>query len=99
MKVYFEKTERLRNDESLLFLTTINSFKAASWNFILRWIKNLLGLAGINANVFKPYLTHNASTSYTKQKVLIETILKTEGRRSLRTFTTFYGEPAMEADF
>ena len=30
MKVYFEKTERLRNDESLLFLTTINSFKTAS---------------------------------------------------------------------
>ena len=98
MKTYLEKTGRLRDGESLLFLTTVNSFKAASNNIILRWIKNLLGLAGINTNVFKPHWTHSASISYTEQKVPMENILKAEGWRSFRTVAIFYGETVMEAE-
>lgn len=55
--LYFQNIKTIkksvRNDENLLFLTSMKQIKFASKNTILCWIKNLLGIAGISKNLFK----------------------------------------------
>ena len=46
--------------------------------------------AGIDMTIFTPYSTRSASTSKAATKVPIETVLKTRGWPSMRTFANYY---------
>lgn len=58
-------------------ITYSKPYKPASFDTISRWIKNELGIAGINTNVYKPQSCRSASTSRTRVNgVSITDILK-----------------------
>ena len=47
---------------------------------------------GIDMTVLTPHLTRSDSTSKGATKVPIETVLKTEGWRSMRTFVIYFNK-------
>ena len=89
---YLERTKNLRNDEKLL-ISTIKPHKAATKSTVSRWIKFVMGKAGIDT-AFKPHSTRAAATSKAKLSgVPIETIIKTAGWSSTSVFAKFYDKP------
>ena len=93
---YLERTKNLRNDEKLL-ISTIKPHKAATKSTVSRWIKFVMGKAGIDT-AFKPHSTRAAATSKAKLSgVPIETIIKTAGWSSTSVFAKFYDKPVTKA--
>ena len=65
--------------------------KPASYDTISRWIKDELGMAGINGNVYKPHSCWSATTNKARNNgVSITDILKRRCWKSQNTFTKFY---------
>ena len=48
--------------------------------------------------LFSPHSTRSASTSYAKNCLPLDSILKAEGRRSMKTFAQFYDKPIETRD-
>ena len=67
--------------------------KLASSDTISRWIKDELGMAGINTNDYKPHSCRSASMSKAKDNgVSITDILKWGCWKRQNTFTKFYSK-------
>ena len=67
--------------------------KPPSSDTISRWIKEELGMAGINTNVYKPHSCRSAWTSKARDNgVSISGILKPGCWKSQNTFTKFYSK-------
>ena len=76
----------LMGSTTCLFITTSKPYRPASKDTLTRWIKSVLHDAGIDMTIFTPHSTRLASTSKAATKVTVETVLKTGGWRSMRTF-------------
>lgn len=94
---YLEMTSKNRGPITSLFITQIKPFKPASKDTIGRWIKETLSKAGIDTSIFSPHSTRSAASSTAKKgHVPIETILKTGGWRSMKTFGRFYDKEVVD---
>ena len=91
LEEYLERTESIREGCDKLFLSYLKPHKEASKSTIARWIKTLLGLAGIDTTVFSAHSTRAASASAMKAcGVPIGQILQTAGWSSEKTFAKHY---------
>lgn len=95
LKKYLDSTKLLRNPNSeKLFLTYVKPHHPASKQTLSRWIKESLGLAGVDSTVFKAHSTRHASTSAAlRQGVSIDLIQKSAGWSATNTFARFYNRP------
>ena len=74
-------------------ITYSKPYKPASSDTISRWIKNELGIAGINTNVYKPQSCRSASASKARVNgVSITDILKQGCWKSQNTSPKLYSE-------
>jgi len=93
LKEYVKVTEDLRRNNKRLFLTLLKPYNSVSKDTIARWVKTVLGLAGIDTKKFGAHSTRSASTSAAAQKgVSLATILRTAGWSRQNTFSKFYNK-------
>ena len=85
-------TEKLRNSSKLL-VSYIKPYKAVTSSTIGRWIKTLLGQAGVDTEIFSGHSTRCASTSKALMSVSTDVILATAGWTEESTFRKFYNKP------
>ena len=76
-----------------LFITTLKPCKPISKDTVAWWIKTTIAAAGIDVKLFTPPSTCSASNSNVKLHVPTETVLKTEGWRSMHTLAKHYDKP------
>ena len=91
-KQYIDVTKSLRGSITCLFIKTSKPYMPASKDTLEGWIKSVLHDVGIDITIFTPHSTRPASTSKAATKVPIETVLKTGGWRSMRTFANYYNK-------
>ena len=67
---------------------------------IARWIKSLLGSAGIDTSIFKGHSTRSASTSKARAGgISLEDVLKMADWTGPSSFLRFYYRPSFTDDF
>jgi site-specific recombinase XerD len=94
LKEYLKRTVVLRGTESQLFISYTKPFKKVSRGTLSRWVKDVMGKAGIDTSKFKPHSTRAASTSAaSRASVKLEEILETAGWSSESTFAKYYNKP------
>ena len=78
IRFYLKITHKWRkNDKTQLLLGTIEPHQEVKKSTVAGWIKEILGLAGVDTNLFSAHSTRSASTSKACMKGLsIEDILK-----------------------
>ena len=92
MTQYLERTKHLRQGQNLI-ISTVKPHKAASKNTIGRWVKLILGKAGVD-RCFTTHSTRSAATSMARLKGLpLQTIMRAAGWSNARTFAKFYDKP------
>ena len=62
LKEYLKRTGVLRRDHSRLFVITCEPFSPARDRTILRWVKSIMVLAGIDINLYSPHSFRSASS-------------------------------------
>ena len=92
LSYYISTTEKLRNSTKLL-VSFIKPHRAVTSPTIGRWIKNVLGQAGIDTERFSGHSTRCASTSKARLSVSTDVILATAGWTKESTFRKFYNKP------
>ncbi|XP_045158583.2 uncharacterized protein LOC123524443 [Mercenaria mercenaria] len=90
LKEYVQRTEQKREDTTKVFISSKKPFKPVSSCTIAKWIKSVLGKAGIDMSVFTAHSTRGASTSALTNRVPIDTILRTAGWKRDCVFRKFY---------
>ena len=94
LEEYLIRTESIRQGQSRLFLSFQKPHKVINKETISRWIKTVLGLAGIDINTFKPHSTRAASTSAAdKLSVPLSSIMKAATWKKDSVFRKFYRKP------
>lgn len=98
IKTYLKMTEPIRQNMEHLVLTFKRPYKNASSQSISRWIKSVLGEAGIDINMFSAHSTRHAATSAANRAGLsIDLIRKTAGwSKNSEIFARFYNRPMVE---
>lgn len=102
LQTYLGKTQARRGQNPYLFLSLTGPPKSVGSQTISRWLKNTLGLSGIDTSVFTGHSTRHAATSAAEQAGIdIDSILKTVGwEKTSKVFAQFYRRPIMkENDF
>ncbi|VDH89896.1 Hypothetical predicted protein [Mytilus galloprovincialis] len=90
---YLERTNKLRLNNTQLFLSFQKPYKPVKKGTIAKWIKQVLIMAGIDMTIFTPHSTRGAATSYVSGRIPIATILRTAGWRKDSVFRKFYQRP------
>ncbi|CAG2237081.1 unnamed protein product [Mytilus edulis] len=90
---YLERTNKLRFNNTQLFLSFQKPYKPVKKGTIAKWIKQVLILAGIDMTIFTPHSTRGAATSYVSGRIPIATILRTAEWRKDSVFRKFYQRP------
>lgn len=93
IRCYIDNTREKRKGgvEEHLFIGLIAPFKPVSTNTISRWIKDLLGQAGIDTDFLKAHSVRGAGTSKEVTKgVSMDAILRAGHWASESTFRRFY---------
>ena len=97
LEEYIQRTEKLRSDDGQLFISFNKPHNKVSRETLRRWIKNVMALAGIDVNIFKPHSTRSASTSAAAQaEQPLHEILKVAGWKSDCTFAKYYNKTIIE---
>ena len=97
LEEYIQRTEKLRSDDGQLFISFNKPHNKVSRETLRRWIKNVMVLAGIDVNIFKPHSTRSASTSVAAQaEQSLHEILKVAGWKSDCTFAKYYNKTIIE---
>ena len=100
LKCYIDLTKDIRGDLTGLFITTTRPYRKASTHTLSRLVKGILKGAGIDMKIFPPHSTGSVSTSMGKSVHLpIGLILKTGGRRSMKSYAKHYDKPIEENKF
>ena len=100
LTTYLKRTKDWRNKGKVvqLFLSHIAPHNPVSKPTIARWIKELLGDAGINIQTYQAHSTRAAGTSKAKELGLpLEDIVKQGNWSNKSTFEKFYFKPIKDA--
>jgi len=83
-----------------VFITSRKPIRQARPGTIGHWIKDILGAAGINTDVYSAHSTRSASTSWAASKgVPINDILKAANWSSQTTFEQYYFRPSTSSTY
>ena len=95
LSYYISTAEKLRNSTKYLvsFIKPHKAVTLSTINIIERWIKIVLGQAGIDTERFSGHSTRCASTSKALLSVSTDVILATAGWTEESTFRKFYNKP------
>lgn len=94
LTVYLQRTLDIRGTEKALFLTTTKPHRQPSSDTVSRWIRKVLGHAGVDTTNFTPGSTRAASTSKAQRGgTPLEDIMRAAGWSRQSTFTTYYNKP------
>lgn len=100
LNCYIKRTEPIRNSDAShkLFITHKKPYHEASQQTISRWIKQVLGEAGVNVSIFTAHSTRHASTSAASRSgVSIDLIQKTAGwSQNSACFARHYNRPTVQ---
>ena len=102
LRAYEEKTQGVRKEQGSkpLFLTTIKPHNPASSSTIARWLKSILGKAGIDTTVFKAHSVRGAATTAASNAgVTIGDILNAADWSNPSVFQRFYYKPSKQTQF
>ena len=100
LKEYESRTRQLRGSHTTLFLSVSKPHKPVSSSTIARWLKVLLGKAGVNTEIFKAHSTRSASTSAAAAAgVTTVDIPKAADWSSEAVFQKFYHKPSASGQF
>ena len=100
LRDYENRTSHIRGRSQKLFIATIKPHKPVASSTIARWLKTLLGKAGVNTEIFKAHSTRGASTSAAASSgVTTEDILKAADWSSETVFQKFYYRPTRNPSF
>lgn len=100
LKEYLHRTSRLRKDNDSLFISYVNPHGPVSRSTISRWLKTLMLTAGIDINKYTVHSIRSASVSKAKLCcVPIESILKTAGWSTEKTFARYYDKFIENTEF
>ena len=100
LRAYEESTRQLREGTSQLFVAIIKPHKAVSSSTIARWLKTMIGMAGINTSIFKTHSTRGASASTAASMgVTTNEILKAADWSSESVFQKFYYKPTESSSY
>ena len=82
------------------FFTHRRLHHPASKDTIVRWVKTVLHLSGVNIEIYKPHSCRSASASHAKiAGVPLEVVLWAGQWKSLDCFTRFYDRVIERTDF
>lgn len=93
---YLERTLDVRGAIKTLLLTTRKPYKAASRDTLRRWVRQLMGDAGLDLTMFAPHSTRAASTSSVATTLPLTTIIRTAGWTRESTFRRYYKKPVYD---
>jgi integrase len=94
LEQYLLKTSVVRDGNNELWLSFNKPHKPVSKDTIARWIKTVMGKAGIDTSCYAAHSTRSASTSAASStKLPIDIIMKAAGWSSETTFQRFYNKP------
>ena len=100
LKEYGNRTKPFRGSHTTLFLGVTKPHKPVSSSTIARWLKVLLGKAGVNTEIFKAHSTRSASTSAAAAAgITTGDILKAADWSSETVFQKFYHKPSASSQF
>ena len=96
LEVYLEKTANIRRSNKLL-LSYRKPHAPVHKETIGRWVKTILGRAGIDITLFKAHSTRAAATSAAKRAAVpMTSIMRAAAWQSDSTFRKFYEKPLQE---
>lgn len=90
---YLERTKDSRGSITGLLLTTKPPIKVASQDTLRRWVREVMGAAGIDLTNFSPHSTRSAASSKAALRLPLSSILSSVGWSRESTFAKFYGRP------
>jgi len=94
INVYIHRTEKVRGDESKLFISAFKPHKAISTSTARRWVKEVLKSCGVDINRFGAGSTRGAAASAgSAQGASLKEILTAGGWRRAHTFQEWYKRP------
>ena len=104
LKRYEKVTERLRNNSNYnsnrLFLSYIKPHRPVSSSTIVRWVKSVLTLSGINTESFSAHSTRGAvSSAVARAGVAFKDIMNAADWANESTSKKFYHKPEFSASF
>ena len=102
LRAYEERTKDRRkgSDHSQLFILLIKPYNPVASSTIARWVKAVLGKAGIDTNIFKAHSVRGASTSAAVNAGLTTNdILNAADWSSESVFQKFYYRPQQKEKF
>ena len=98
VKEYLERTATYREGENQMFLSFQKPHKKISRDTMSRWIREVMGKAGLDTSIYTPHSLRSASTSSARSRnVPINTILETAGWKKDNTFRKFYSKEISNA--
>lgn len=98
LKVYLERTNKIRNNINNLFISLREPPAAISAQTVSRWLKTVMSLAGVNTNLYSGHSTRHASTSAAaKRGVDYDSIRMAAGwSANSEVFARFYKRPIID---
>ena len=102
LKAYEDRTKSLRVTEaqSKLFLGVIKPHNPVAPSTVARWLRTVMGKAGIDTNIFKAHSTRGAATTAAANAgITMEDILKAANWSSDTVFKKFYYKPTKDVKF
>ena len=94
LRAYEFQTEMLRGEESKLFVAVIKPHRAVTSSTIARWLKSILGAAGVDTSIFNAHSVRGASSSRAANMgITTNDILKAANWSSESVFQRFYYKP------
>ena len=100
--MYEERTKSFRDqgdtERSKLFLAVVKPHKPINSSTMARWLRSLLGKAGIDTNIFKAHSVRGAAASAAANVTTID-IMKAANWSSESVFTKFYYKPVCSRTF
>ena len=94
LRQYLLQTSRVRNGSNKLWLSFNRPHKPVSKDTIARWVKTVMGQAGIDTSCYGAHSTRSATTSAASTTNLpIDIIMKAAGWTNATTFQRFYNKP------
>ena len=91
---FLSRTKERRGTETQLLISYIKPYKKVSTDTISRWLKEIIGLAGIDTKVFKGHSTRSAATSKASSLgISVKEIMeRANWRTNESTFQRFYNK-------
>lgn len=96
---YIDRTQDIRKNQDQLLLSFSPPYGRVSSNTMSHWVRELLGMAGLDNSVFTTHSVRSAvSSQLLRLNVPVADILSKASWKSESTFRKYYNKPLMDPD-